>query len=64
MVGPPLIQPLVDLNVRFSTPVLPGETLRTEIWCDDAAVSFRTKVLERDVVVLNNEPRLVAPSLR
>jgi acyl dehydratase len=43
------------LNVRFASPVFPGETLRTEIW--DVApgkVAFRVKVLERDVVALNN----------
>jgi len=45
---------LVGLDVRFSAPVLPGETLRTEIWLDGEVVSFRTKVKERDVVVLNN----------
>jgi len=45
---------LAELNVRFSAPVLPGETLRTEIWRDGEVVSFRTKLVERDVVVLNN----------
>ena len=45
---------IAELDVRFSAPVLPGETLRTEIWRDDDVVSFRTKVLERGVVVLNN----------
>ena len=32
----------------------PGETIRTEIWEDGDTVSFRSKVLERDTVVLNN----------
>ena len=41
-------------EVRFSAPVLPGETLRTEMWRDGAAVQFRTTVVERDVVVLNH----------
>lgn len=45
---------LAELDVRFSAPVLPGETLRTEIWRDGEIVSFRTRVMERDVVVLNN----------
>ena len=40
-----------SLKVRFSAPVFPGETIRTEIWNDG---SFRSRVLERDVVVLNN----------
>jgi acyl dehydratase len=39
---------------RFSTPVFPGETIRTEIWNDGGVVSFRVRVVERDVVALNN----------
>ena len=39
---------------RFSAPVYPGETIRTEIWRGQNGVSFRAKVVERDVVVLNN----------
>ncbi|MHA5871693.1 MaoC family dehydratase, partial [Pseudomonas aeruginosa] len=42
---------LGHLQVRFSAPVFPGETLRTEMWSDG---SFRTRVVERDVVVLDN----------
>lgn len=45
---------LRGVQVRFSAPVLPGETLRTEMWRDGAAVQFRTTVVERDVVVLNH----------
>jgi acyl dehydratase len=40
--------------VRFSSPVYPGETIRTEMWLDGSNVSFRARVVERDVVVLNN----------
>ena len=43
-----------SLNLRFSAPVYPGETIRTEIWQDGDVVSFRARVVERDVVVLNN----------
>jgi len=39
---------------RFSAPVYPGETIRTEMWRDGSVVSFRSRVVERDVVVLNN----------
>lgn len=39
------------LDLRFSAPVFPGETIRTEMWRDG---SFRARVLERDVVVINN----------
>lgn len=39
------------MRARFTAPVFPGETIRTEIWADG---SFRARVVERDVVVLNN----------
>ncbi len=39
---------------RFSAPVFPGETIRTEMWRDGAVVSFRARVVERDVIALNN----------
>lgn len=39
------------LDLRFSAPVFPGETIRTEMWRDG---SFRARALERDVVVINN----------
>ena len=39
---------------RFSAPVFPGETIRTEIWRDGGVVSFRARVVERDVVAINN----------
>jgi acyl dehydratase len=45
---------LKSLKLRFSSPVYPGETIRTEMWRDGGVVSFRSKVLERDTVVLNN----------
>ena len=54
-----VLRALVDLDpekargfsVRMTSPVLPGDTLRTEIWPDGA---FRTLALERDVVVLSD----------
>lgn len=39
---------------RFSAPVYPGETIRTELWRDGGVVSFRARVLERDAVAINN----------
>jgi acyl dehydratase len=39
---------------RFSSPVYPGETIRTEMWRDGPVLSFRARLVERDVVVLNN----------
>lgn len=43
-----------SIDVRFSSPVYPGETIRTELWVDSKIVSFRSRVVERDIVVLNN----------
>jgi len=47
---------LVALDVRLAAPVFPGETVRTEIWCQagDTVVAFRAVAVERDRVVLNN----------
>lgn len=45
---------LRSLTLRFSAPVFPGETIRTEMWRDGAVVSLRARAVERDVVVLNN----------
>jgi acyl dehydratase len=39
---------------RFSAPVYPGETLRTEMWLGPKAVAFRVWVVEREVMVINN----------
>lgn len=45
---------LVAFGGRFSAPVFPGETIRTEIWRDGPVVSFRAHVAERNVVAMNN----------
>lgn len=39
---------------RFSAPVYPGETVRTEMWRDGDVVNFRARVVERDAVAINN----------
>ena len=38
---------------RFSRPVLPGDTIRTEMWVEGADIHFVAQALERDVVVLD-----------
>lgn len=40
-----------SMQARFTSVVFPGETLRTEIWSDG---SFRTRVVERDVIAISN----------
>ena len=42
------------MRVRFSAPVYPGETIRTEIWQDGNEIAFRCKSLEQDKIVINN----------
>ena len=63
VVGRALISALCDsaperlkrMDVRFSSPVYPGETVTTEIWRTGAGrAAFRSSILERKTVVLNN----------
>ena len=41
-------------DVRFSSPVYPGDVVTTEMWQDQNIVSFRCKVKARNVTVINN----------
>ncbi|MCO6416009.1 MaoC family dehydratase N-terminal domain-containing protein [Siccirubricoccus sp. KC 17139] len=42
-------------DLRFTSPVYPGETLRTEVWrLGEGAAAFRVRVPARDAVVLSN----------
>lgn len=43
-----------SMEGRFSSPVYPGETIRTEMWRDGNVVSFRSTVPARGVTVINN----------
>ncbi|APO70700.1 enoyl-CoA hydratase protein (plasmid) [Rhizobium gallicum] len=45
---------LAAISGRFTSPVFPGETFRTEIWVDGDIVSFRTSSVERGVMAINN----------
>jgi acyl dehydratase len=50
-------QRLKMLHARFSAPVMPGETIRTEIWTalkGPGLVLFRARSVERNVIVLNS----------
>jgi acyl dehydratase len=52
------------MDCRFSAPVFPGETIRTEIWPTTGGAAFRARVVERDVVVVGNGAfRLAAPAV-
>lgn len=41
-------------SVRFSAPVLPGDTIRLDLWRDGDVVAFEATVPKRGVVVLKN----------
>ena len=41
-------------DVRFSSPVFPGETISVDIWKDPGMISFRARVAARNTVVINN----------
>lgn len=63
VVGRSLIAALMDnapdrlkrMDARFSSPVYPGETIRTDIWHEGPGrAAFRAFSVERDTMVLNN----------
>jgi acyl dehydratase len=47
-------QRLASIEARFSRPVFPGETIRTEMWPVGERVSFQCRVVGRDEIVLSN----------
>lgn len=53
---------LASLAARFSAPVIPGETLRAEMWHAGDQVRFRVVASERDVIVLNHGVADVRPA--
>jgi acyl dehydratase len=42
------------MDLRFTAPVFPGETIRTEIFHEPGGAAFRARVVERDIIVANN----------
>jgi acyl dehydratase len=45
---------ITGFDVRFSSPVFPGETILVDVWKDGPIASFRARLKERDAVVINN----------
>lgn len=45
---------LTAISGRFSAPVFPGETIRTEMWREGRIFSFRARVPEREVIAVTN----------
>ena len=43
-----------EFDARFTAPVMPGDTIRTDMWQEGNVVSFRCTAVERDVMVLRN----------
>ena len=45
---------ILSHQVRFSSPVFPGETITVDLWRDGKAISFEAKVKDRGVTVIKN----------
>src|SRR3546814_11408361 len=50
------------LDARFTAPVLPGETIVTEMWRDGDTVSFRCRVAGRDMIAIDNGRCMIGPA--
>jgi acyl dehydratase len=51
---------LRSFDVRFTAPVLPGETIRTELWIDGVEVALRARAIESGKVVMDNGRAIIA----
>ncbi|CAN7531020.1 MaoC/PaaZ C-terminal domain-containing protein [Phenylobacterium sp. LjRoot219] len=49
-----------SFDVRFTSPVFPGETIETDIWVDGDVVSFRCRIPARGVTSINSGRCLVS----
>jgi len=48
------VERVASIFGRFTAPVYPGETLRTQMWVDGNVVSYRVRVIECGLVAINN----------
>ena len=55
-----IAQNLREVGLRFTTPVYPGDTIRTLIWKDGSDVYFRSNAVERNVVVIDDGSAKIA----
>jgi acyl dehydratase len=51
---------ILSHDVRFSSPVFPGETVSVQMWRDGHVISFEARVKTRDVVVIKNGKAVLA----
>jgi acyl dehydratase len=49
-----------SFDARFTSPVVPGDVITTDMWRDGNVVSFRCTVKERDTIVLRNGKCILA----
>jgi acyl dehydratase len=42
------------MECRFSSPVFPGETIRTAVWLRDDGAAFRAEATERGAAMISN----------
>jgi acyl dehydratase len=45
---------ILSHQVRFSSPVFPGETVSVDLWRDGKAISFEARIKDRGVTVIRN----------
>jgi acyl dehydratase len=50
-----------SFDVRFTSPVYPGDSIHTDIWIDAEVVSFRCRVEARNIIALNNGRCEISP---
>lgn len=53
---------LRGMRARFTRPVFPGETIRTQWWVEAGSVRFQSRSVERDEVVLDRGEARVVPA--